>query len=142
MAAMRGLRSLAGSAWVEKVAIRGYERSFAVAIAEETPLDPAVVGRRAGRPVVRIDAVLTGDLSEEATGTWLTCRGSGTRVRLANRPSAGPEEAPQDVLAALREGAKKGGALFEVAGELREGDGAPLLLLTGARRIEAPAKSD
>jgi len=134
MAAQRGLRGLEGSLWVEKVSLRGGERSFAASIAERIPVDPAAIRRAVSRPVARIDALLRGEAREEEGALWLIARGSGTRLRLVNRTAQDENDEPEDVLGRILETLRAGDAQVEVAGELLERDGAPVLLLSHARR--------
>src|SRR5262245_35805230 len=135
MAVQRGLRGLEGSQWVEKVAIRGDKRSFAAAISEKIPVDLDKIRRGSGRPAERIDLSIVGEVSFDSDGATLSCRGSGTKLRLRNRPATLSANTPEDVIAVLREKSKSGTKLFEVAGELVQDGEETVLNLTGARGL-------
>lgn len=127
----RALRDLPGSTWVEKVAIRGGERAFAVSIRSKTPLDLAHLRKAVGKQISRIDAVLTGTVVKEGGDWWLVCRDSDNRVRLVNPPPR--DGKAEDLLGKIEAGAAKS---WELAGELREGKNVPVLILTGARALK------
>jgi len=135
MAVQRGLRGLEGSQWVEKVALRGGKRAFAAAISERVPIDVAAIRRGANRPADRIDLDVSGEVSWDGDGATLTCRGSGTKLRLRNRLSTGRTDTPEDVVSSIQKQMSGGRTLFEVAGELVQGDDATFLNLTGARGL-------
>ena len=132
---LRGLRGLEGSQWVEKVAIKGDKRVFAAAISEKVPVNLETIRRGANRPAERIDLTIAGDVSFDGDHATLTCRGSGTKLRLRNRPAIPGAQPPEDLLTPLREKSKSGAKLFEIAGELTEEGEETFLNLTGTRAL-------
>ena len=83
----------------------------------------------------RIDLKITGDVSRDDKGLWLTAP-SGTKLLLANRPKKDDKDAPPDVVAEIEKAMKEGKTTFSVSGAVKEAKDASTVHLDSASAVE------
>ena len=109
---------------------------YSVTLPEKAKFEPASVKKAVGKFTLdRVDLKITGDVSKDDKGLWLTAP-SGTKLLLANRPKKDDKDQPPDVVAEIEKAMKEGKTTFAVAGAVKEEKDSATVQLESANAIE------
>ena len=109
---------------------------YAVTLPDKAKYESAAVKKAVGKFTLdRVDLKITGDVSRDDKGLWLTAP-SGTKLLLANRPKKDDQDKPPDVVAEIEKGMKEGKTTFDVAGAVKDEKDVSTVLLESSTAVE------